>query len=129
MLNSYYALVVGKPCQDLMKSIGNENEKRVEERRKSLGKKGLKELKVKLENAIEENDECDVPDEFYDSIEVPLPDKINFKQMRQFFSYNQNPKFEPFQKCFNNFKSLKHLQMHVDHLEATNFVQVSHFYL
>jgi hypothetical protein len=39
-----------------MKSISDEDKLRVEERKRTLGKKGLKELKIKVENAIEEND-------------------------------------------------------------------------
>lgn len=39
-----------------MSSIGEEDKKRVEERKKQFGKKGLKELRMKLENSIAEND-------------------------------------------------------------------------
>ena len=39
-----------------MKSIGDEDKQRVDERKKKLGKKGLKELKLKVENAVYEND-------------------------------------------------------------------------
>ena len=125
MLDSYYVLIIGKPCEVLMKSMGEEDKKRVDERKKQLGKKGLKELKVKEENAIEENDECELPDDFYDSLQVPSLENIKYKQLKQFFSYKpQNENFEPFQKCFKNFDNLKNLQIQVDHLEATNFVQV-----
>ncbi len=48
--------VIAKPSEKLMNSIGEENRIRVDERKNRLGKKGLKELKVALENAIEEND-------------------------------------------------------------------------
>ena len=41
-----------------MKSIGDEDKQRVDERKKKLGKKGLKELKLKVENAVYENDVC-----------------------------------------------------------------------
>ena len=122
MLESNFVLVIGKPCQTLMKSMGEEDKQRVEERKKQLGKKGLKDLKIKVENAIEENDECELPDDFYDSLQVPSLENIQFKQLKQFYSYKQNDSFEPFQKCFKNFQLLKHLQMQVDHLEATNFV-------
>ncbi len=39
-----------------MKSISDADTQRVEERKKKLGKKGLKELKIKVDKAIAEND-------------------------------------------------------------------------
>ncbi len=50
------AVVVARPCEKMAKAIGDEDRTRVEERKISLGKKKLKELKRIVENAIEEND-------------------------------------------------------------------------
>lgn len=54
--NSFSVAVTAKPCEKLAASIGEEDKRRVEERKKTLGKKGLKELKQIVDNAIEEND-------------------------------------------------------------------------
>ena len=56
MIDSYSVTITAKPSEELMKSISDEDKLRVEERKRTLGKKGLKELKIKVENAIEEND-------------------------------------------------------------------------
>ena len=56
LIDSYSVTITAKPSEELMKSISEEDKLRVEERKRTLGKKGLKELKIKVENAIEEND-------------------------------------------------------------------------
>lgn len=56
MVGPNWVEVKAKPCEKLMNSIGEEDKQRVEERKKQLGKKGLKELKTKVENAIDQND-------------------------------------------------------------------------
>lgn len=56
LIDSFSVTITAKPSEDLMKSISDEDKLRVEERKRTLGKKGLKELKIKVENAIEEND-------------------------------------------------------------------------
>jgi Zn-dependent M16 (insulinase) family peptidase len=38
--NSYSVTIIGKPCEKLMHSIGAEDQQRVDERKRSLGKKG-----------------------------------------------------------------------------------------
>ena len=48
--------IIGRPSETMMHAIGDEEKQRVEERRKKLGKKGLKELRVKVKNAIDQND-------------------------------------------------------------------------
>lgn len=48
--------ITAKPSEDLMRSIGEEDKRRVSERKATLGKKGLRELEVKLKNSIDEND-------------------------------------------------------------------------
>ena len=48
--------VTARPCEKLMKELGEQDKQRVNERKKKLGKKGLKELKNSLKNAIDEND-------------------------------------------------------------------------
>ena len=58
MRQSHSITIIAKPCEKLMKSIGDEDKQRVDERKKKLGKKGLKELKLKVENAVYENDVC-----------------------------------------------------------------------
>jgi Zn-dependent M16 (insulinase) family peptidase len=58
-LNKTYSVtIIGKPCEKLMHSIGAEDKSRVDERKRTLGKKGLKELKNKVDNAIDQNDVC-----------------------------------------------------------------------
>lgn len=56
LVKANFVAITGKPCEKLMKSIGEEDRLRVEERKKKYGKKGLKDLKMKAENAISEND-------------------------------------------------------------------------
>ena len=56
LLKSHSATVIAKPSESLMKSISDADTQRVEERKKKLGKKGLKELKIKVDKAIAEND-------------------------------------------------------------------------
>ncbi len=66
----------------------------------------------------------------YDNIKVPSLERVKFKNLTQFFSYKEDQLgagFEPVEKGFNNFSNLKHLQMQVDHLEGTNFVQVCNY--
>ena len=53
---AYSVSVQAKPCEKLVKSLGDEDKQRVEERKKKLGKKGLKELKLTVENAVAEKD-------------------------------------------------------------------------
>jgi Zn-dependent M16 (insulinase) family peptidase len=56
VLDAFHVQVIGRPSEELMKSIADEDEKRVEERKKRLGKKGLKELQTRVDNAQAEND-------------------------------------------------------------------------
>jgi Zn-dependent M16 (insulinase) family peptidase len=56
LIKAFSVVVVARPCEKLAKALGDEDRLRVEERKKSLGKKKLKELKRIVENAIEEND-------------------------------------------------------------------------
>jgi hypothetical protein len=51
--------ITARPSEDLMRSIGEEDKRRVSERKASLGKKGLRELEIKLQNSIDENDVID----------------------------------------------------------------------
>ena len=48
--------IIAKPSEELMRSIGDEDKRRINERKTLLGKKGLRELEIKLQNAIDEND-------------------------------------------------------------------------
>ena len=143
--------VIAKPSEELMKSISDADNKRVEERKKTLGKKGLKELMIRVENAIQENDvtfyfekklnkikitilnfeikkkETEVPDVIFNRLKVPSLENVEFRKIKQHFTYDKNLEgisFEPIKSGFQNFKNLKHLQMQVDHLENTKFVQV-----
>lgn len=63
---SFSVTINAKPCEKLVKSLGDEDKQRIEERKKRLGKKGLKDLKHIVENAIDENDGAEVPDSVYD---------------------------------------------------------------
>ncbi len=56
LIKAFSVTIIGKPCEKLMHSIGEEDKQRVEERRKALGKKGLKDLRNKVDNAVSEND-------------------------------------------------------------------------
>jgi len=56
LYNAFSVTIVGKPCEKLMHSIGEQDKQRVEERQKALGKKGLKDLRIKVDNAVSEND-------------------------------------------------------------------------
>lgn len=55
-LNSNSVTIIGKPSESLMKSISEEEKSRVEDRKKTLGKKGLNNLKRTVDNAIAQND-------------------------------------------------------------------------
>lgn len=48
--------IIAKPSESLMNSISEEEKARVENRKKTLGKKGLKECKRTVDNAIAQND-------------------------------------------------------------------------
>lgn len=127
-LKSHSVTIIGKPCEKLMRSNGAEDQLRIDERKKNLGKKGLKELRVKVENAINQNDDFEVPDYVYNRLRVPSLEKVEYKKLKQFFSYNNNnieSNMNPIKNGFSDFKNLKHLQLQVDHLEGTNFVQCS----
>lgn len=55
-LLTHSVTVIARPCEQLMRELGEQDKQRVSERKKKLGKKGLKELKSKLENAVDQND-------------------------------------------------------------------------
>ena len=114
---TYSVTIHAKPCEKLVKSLGDEDKLRIEERKKKLGKKGLKDLKRAVENAIDENDGAEVPDSVYDSIKVPSLENVDMRMVKQFYTH-----CEP--KC-NEFECLDHLQMQIDHLDGTNFVQIT----
>ncbi len=64
----------------------------------------------------------------YESLQVPSLDNINMKQIQQFYTYSSdhvNAQSEPIKNHFDTFNKLKHLQLQVDHLDGTNFVQVT----
>jgi Zn-dependent M16 (insulinase) family peptidase len=50
--------IIAKPSEELSRKIGEEDKQRVNERKTRLGKKGLRELEDKLQNAIDQNDVC-----------------------------------------------------------------------
>ena len=60
-----------------------------------------------------------MPDYIYDRLKVPSLDKIEFKKLRQLYSYKDTT-----ENGGLSLESLNHLQLQVDHLEGTNFVQV-----
>jgi len=67
-----------------------------------------------------------VPDSVYESLQVPSLENVKMKQIKQFHTYdNGEIQFEPIKTHFKNLDSVKHLQLQVDHLEGTNFVQAT----
>ena len=56
LLKAHSVTIIGKPSESLMHSISEEEKNRVENRKKTLGKKGLKECKRTVDNAIAQND-------------------------------------------------------------------------
>ena len=69
-----------------------------------------------------------MPDSVYKSLVVPSLANVELKKIKQFYSYDESivaNEFEPVKSEFKNLETLKHLQMQVDHLEGTNFVQVT----
>ena len=56
LLEASSVTVNARPSEKLKSELGNEESQRVSERKKSLGKKGLKELKLRVDNAIDHND-------------------------------------------------------------------------
>ena len=55
-MRTHSVTVIAKPCEQLMKDLGEQDKQRVNERKKKLGKKGLKDLKKIVENSIDQND-------------------------------------------------------------------------
>lgn len=126
MLDAFSVTIVGKPSETLKKEIEKQDQERVDERKKRLGKKGLSQLQKRVDNAQAQNDDTDVPDEVFERLKVPSLDGIKFKQVTQFSSFlSQDPSasFAPVGKGFNNFADMKHLPLHIDNLDGTNFVQ------
>ena len=66
----------------------------------------------------------EIPDSVYDSLKVPSLDNFKTRNIKQFYSYKSNSDFRPIRNGFSDFEKLRHLEMQVDHLEGTNFVQV-----
>ena len=54
--NVHTVTINARPSEELMRSIGEEDKQRISGRKASLGKKGLRELEIKLKNSIDEND-------------------------------------------------------------------------
>ena len=66
-------------------------------------------------------------DAIFNRLKVPSLENIEFRKIKQFYTYDKSSEealFEPIKVGFGNFRDLKHLQMQVDHLENTKFVQV-----
>ena len=70
-----------------------------------------------------------MPDEIYDRLQVPSLENLELRNIKQFFSgaSHHNGDFEPFKRSLNDFQQLNHLQVQVDHLKDTNFIQVTLF--
>jgi hypothetical protein len=70
-----------------------------------------------------------MPDEIYDRLQVPSLENLELRNIKQFFSGTSHhyADFEPFKRSLNDFKQLNHLQVQVDHLKDTNFIQVTLF--
>lgn len=56
LLNNHSVTIIAKPSESLMNSISEEEKTRVDNRKKALGKKGLRDCKRTVENAIAQND-------------------------------------------------------------------------
>ena len=72
--------------------------------------------------------ETEVPDIVLKRLKVPSLENVEFRKIKQFFTYENvagETDFKPISDGFQSFKNLKHLQMQVDHLENTKFVQVA----
>jgi hypothetical protein len=68
-----------------------------------------------------------VPNYIYKRLKIPSLESVEFKNIKQFHTYKENQQekdFAPVKAGFDGLKNLKHLQMQVDHLESTKFVQV-----
>ena len=63
----------------------------------------------------------------YKKIKVPSLEKVKLRNLQQFFTYDskKGESLPAIQKGFNGFANIQHLQMQVDHLEGTQFAQVS----
>ncbi len=110
----------------MVKELGDEDQRRVEERKKRLGKKGLKDLKRIVESAVEENDGVEVPEAVYKSLTVPSLASVEMRKIEQFYTYagvagvesgGESP-LEGFVQ--GQLENLRHLQMQVDHLEGND---------
>lgn len=63
-----------------------------------------------------------MPDEVYDKLIVPSLDNLKLKEIKQYNSYSENNEEVKHLIDFNN---LNHLQLQIDDLKNTSFVQVS----
>ena len=72
--------------------------------------------------------DTEVPNYIYKRLKIPSLESVEFKKIKQFHTYKENQQekdFAPVKVGFDGLKNLKHLQMQVDHLESTKFVQVN----
>jgi Zn-dependent M16 (insulinase) family peptidase len=56
MRKGHTVTILARPSEQLAQQLGEQEKQRVEERKRTLGKKGLKELKNKVQNSIAENE-------------------------------------------------------------------------
>lgn len=122
---AFHVSIQARPCEKLVKQLGDEDKQRVEERKKRLAKKGLKDLKRMVENAIEENDGAEVPDAIYDSLTVPSLKSVEMRKIKQFYSYKEssNSGAEAIEGSVETYvkgqlENVKHMQMQIDHLDG-----------
>jgi hypothetical protein len=63
-----------------------------------------------------------VPDEVYDKLIVPSLDNLKLREIKQYSSYCEDHREK--MKRLIDFSNLEHIQLQVDDLKNTSFVQV-----
>ena len=118
--------ILGQPSAALSKKLKDEEEARVAEQIKKLGKSGLEELKSKLKKAKEENDRP-IPREVLEGFKVPSTDTIHFVSTTPARSGKAKDIERPnneIQKIIEKDHSDAPLYIHYEHI-SSNFIHIN----
>ena len=75
--DAHKIIILGRPSVKLSKKLKDDEQARIEEQKRRLGKEGLEELDRKLKKARAEN-ETPIPDDLLRSFKIPSTDSIHF---------------------------------------------------
>ena len=118
--------ILGKPSAALSQKLKKEEEARVEDQIKQLGKSGLRKLKDKLQEAKEKNDRP-IPEDILADFKVPSTDTIHFVSTVPARSGKAKDIERPenqIQKIIEQDRSDLSLYIHYEHI-ASNFIHIN----